>query len=264
MADARRRALVAGLLILLVVAGSLGCGGGKRKRTAFIDAEELYRIGQTQLARRDLRKARETFERIQYSVENRPQVEPLVRLGLADVAYYQNTTISLIEARAMYLDFVTLYADHPRAPYAQMQAGLCSLLQGNNPSKDQSEIQQAIDDLREVIRRFPNSPYAKAARDLINEAENSLAEHEFIVGSFYYKRKKWTAAAERFQVVIDRYVSYPERDKILYHLGRARILEGKETEGLLYLNQLLSDYPASKWEKPARQYLQETEGRVEP
>ena len=99
--------------------------------------------------------------------------------------------------------------------------------------------------------------------DLIDEGEDSLAEHEFIVGKFYYKRKKWTAAAERFQNVLERYGRYPERDKILYYLGRARILEGKETEGLLYLNQLLSEYPQGEWEESARKYLERVEGGTE-
>ena len=49
-----------------------------------------------------------------------------MRIGVADATFYQGHDLALIDARNLYLDFVTLNADHELAPYAQFQAGICS------------------------------------------------------------------------------------------------------------------------------------------
>jgi len=264
MAEGRRSVAALISLALLATVVATGCGGRKRAARTVGDAQQLYRIAERQLAARDLRRARTTLQRVQYSAEDRAELEPLVRLMLADASFYQGNAVSLIEARSMYLDFVTLYGDHPRAAYAQMQAGVCSLLQANNPSRDQGEIKQAIADLQETIRRYPTSPYAGAAADLIVEGQNSLAEHEYLVGRFYLKRKKWAAAADRFETALESYGRFPERDKVLYHLGLARAKLGDQTESELYLGQLLNEFPSSSWAKPGRELLSEIEGDSKP
>jgi len=196
------------------------------------------------------------LERVDFPDESRRRTyEPRVRLALADTTFYLGDQLSLIDARSLYLDFVTLYGDHPLAPYAQLQAGMCSLLQVNDPSRDQSQTLEAIRDLREVERRYPTSPYARVARLKIVEANANLAEHEFLVGRFYLKRKRYRAAAERFRTVLQRYPRYPEPEKIYFHLGKALVLEDNAEEGNLYLSKLVEDYPSSDYVKEARRLL---------
>jgi outer membrane protein assembly factor BamD len=207
------------------------------------------------LARRELRQAIEVLQSIQYTPETLQDTEPLARLALADATFYQGTDIALIDARNLYLDFVTLYGDHPLAPYAQTQAGLCSLMQVNQPTRDQSQTHQAVSDLQVVIERYRDSPFARAARGLLVETRSNLAESEFLVGQFYLKRGAWEAAAERFRRVIERYPDYAAMDKVLFHLGRALVAGSGDVEGRLYLDQLITDYPDSRWADDARRLL---------
>lgn len=244
-------------LLALSLAGLAGAGCGKKQPVSLdlLSGERAYRAGMERLSRRDLVKAIETFERIRYAEDSIEEFEPLVRLGIADATFYKGTDLELIDARSLYLDFVTLYGDHPLAPYAQTQAGLCSLRQVNHPSRDQSQTLDAISDLEEVGRRYPDSPFTDTARGLVRSARSRLAESEFLVGRFYMKRKRYLAALERFRRVIEDYPDFPETDKVLYHMGRSLVAMDSFTKGAIYLDQLLEDYPEGEYVKPARKLL---------
>ena len=128
---------------------------------------------------------------------------------------------------------------------------VCSLRQANHPSRDQTETQQAIVDLRRVRQQYPDSPYAVAAEDRIAQAESTLAEHEFVVGRFYLKRGAYPAAISRFERILERFPSYPNRDRLLYHLGKALIMGEKPDEARIHLERLQREFPAGDWAKEA-------------
>ena len=246
------------LVVAFALLAAQGCAHKKEIREAEIEhlsAQGLYDRSQLELASGSLRKAKMDLERIQFTAEDRPKLEPLVRLGLADVTFYQGDQISLIEARSKYMDFVTLYSDHPKAPYAQLQAGVCSLKQVRDPSRDQAQTQKAITDLHEVAKRYPKSAYVDPAQDMIDEAERSLAEHEFRVGYFYYKRKSYEAASHRFRTILDQYPKYPEREKLYFYMGDALIHANNDAEGRIYLDKLLTDYPEGQFANDAKKAL---------
>lgn len=265
MSVGRTRATALGLAAALAVAAA-GCGHGKKEDALggeLLSAETAYSKGMEELSRRKLRQAISTLQRIQYSPQAVEEIEPLARLAIADATFYQGTDLSLIDARSLYLDFVTLYSDHPQAAYAQTQAGLCALGQVNHPSRDQSQTHQALADLDEVIRRFPTSPFADVARGLRRKARSNLAESEFLVGRFYMKRKKYLAAAERFNRVLSEYPDFTETEKVLYHIGRALHLLDNDAKGRIYLGQLVEDYPDSAYAAPATKLLAELESAPE-
>ena len=242
--------LTAGLVVLLA-----GCGGGKRNKTdtpadGFLTTEELYAKGHEYLAAHELRKARQLFERINLTEEAR-ELEPMVRLSMADATFYAGDSLSLIDARPLYDDFVILYGDHERAPYAKLQAGACLLEQVNHPSRDQSMTHESIDDLNGVIERYPGSDYAGVARVKIDNAKNNLAEHDFLIGKFYLKKKAYLPAEKRFRNVLLNYPAYPERDKLYFALGKTMVLSDNMEEGRIYLGKLIESWPNSPYAKEA-------------
>src|SRR6185503_20699399 len=105
----------------------------------------------------------------------------------------------------------------------QLQAGICSLKQVAHPSKDQTQTIVAITDLNEVVRRFPTSPYARAAQDRLRAAESRLAEHEVRVAQFYFKRKSYQAAAQRLRGVLQTYPAYQGKEQVYYYLGESLV-----------------------------------------
>lgn len=209
------------------------------------------------MAHHQLRKAKTLLQKIQFTQAERSTYEPLVRLALADATYYMGDDLSLIEARSKYIDFVMLYSDHPRAPYAQFQAGMCSVKQIYSASRDQAQTRIAIDDFKEIDRRWPQSPYARAARQFIGKGEDGLAEHEFIIGNFYWKKRAYQAATERFTTLLEKFPSYRQKDKVYYWLGRTLIDARSPDEGRVWLDQVLNQYPRSKYAKMATDLLAE-------
>ena len=250
--------------LVLFAAAATGCA--KKKNLApigFASATVQYQQGMEQLQRGKLTQARTTLQQVSYTAEDdRPEIEPLVRIGLADATFYQRGALSLIDARNLYLDFVTLFADHRKAPYAQFQAGICSLNQVAAPSKDQTETRRAVAGLRDVERRFPGSNYADAAQRMRKVAEANLAEHEFMVGRFYLKRKKYLAAADRFRGVLEDYPHYVEIDKVYLYLGQALLRSNNDSEARVYLDKLVTDYPNGPYADQARKALTEAGGAL--
>jgi outer membrane assembly lipoprotein YfiO len=243
----------------LAVAASLmpGCARLRRDKAEaeLLTTEALYQRALSHLEHRRLREARSDLERIQFTAENRVTLEPLVRLALADATFYAGDELSLIEARSKYLDFVTLYADHPMAPYAQFQAGVSSLRQVNDPSRDQSQTHEAIADLRVVEERWPGSPFAGASGGMIRQAQDNIAEHEYLVARFYFRRRAWGAAADRLRGLLQRYPAYSEQERVYLLLGQALVLGGSDAEGRIYLDKLVAEHPDSEAAEEAKKFL---------
>ena len=249
------RTILCALALSLVLFSGCASRRQRQEEAKILDAEVLYKKGIAEISRGNFRKARIFLDRIQYTPENRTNLEPRVRLALADVAFYTGDDVSLIDARSKYVDFVTLYGDHSRAPYAQLQAGVCSLKQVSHPMRDQNQTIVAMQDLREVERRYPGSPLVPAAGYLLRKAEGNLAEHDYQVGRFYFKRKAYLAATDRFRSVLDRYPRYTGRERVYFYLGQALLRMNNDAEGRIYLDKLVNDYPDSEYVDEARRLL---------
>ena len=226
-------------------------------------AAETYEAGVAALMAGDERKALSLLQAIQYLGDERTQLEPKVRLAIADATFYQGYSIARIDARSLYSDFATLYSDHPGAPYALFQSAMCAMSEMKHPSKDQVDTHQTMADLSEVVRRYPTSPWARAATRMRRIAERRLAEHEFLVGRFYVQRKRPLAAIARFRNVLDDYPSYPERDKVYLYLGRALLASKNDVEARIYLDKLVRDYPDGRYAEEARRELARAGGQLD-
>lgn len=257
-----RRLAILVLTACVALSGQACAAKKKPKKTAeVLTADETLRRVADAMARRQMRKAKTMLQKIQFTSEERSTYEPLVRLALADSTYYLGDDLSLIEARSKYLDFVTLYGDHPRAPYAQFQAGMASVKQIYSASRDQAQTQVALDDFAEIEKRWPSSAYARAARQFVARGRDGLAEHEFVVGTFYRKKKSYEAAELRFRGLLDTYPQYRAKDKIYYWLGWTLFQDKEPAQGRVYLDQIVSDYPKSKYAAMAKKILEDSAKR---
>jgi outer membrane protein assembly factor BamD len=263
----RSRAVVPRLVVPLVLAGLAAIAVEAKRKTPASTAPrtstESYEVAMNDLRTGDERKALSRLQAIQYLGPERAELEPKVRLAIADATYYQGYSIARIDARSLYADFATLYSDHPQAPYALFQSAMCSMAEMKHPSKDQVDTHQTIADLNEIVRRYPASPWAGAAVRMRRIAERRLAEHEFVVGRFYAERKRPLAAIARFRIVLDQYPSYPERDKVYLYLGRALLANKNDVEARIYLDKLVKDYPDGPYADDARRELARAGGQLD-
>jgi len=248
-----------GLLTTLVI----GCGGKKKDvDTLLLSPRDTYRMAREEIQRGNLRRAAEVLGRIDYRLgKDRALLEPLVRITTADATFYQNNDIALIDARALYLDYVAVFAGHELAPYALYQAGICSLSQVSAPSKDQTETYQAIRDLRSVETRFPDSSYAVAARLMRRVAEARLVEHELTVGRYYLKKEAYASAIERFQKALGQFPDSSKTGDMFLAIGEAMMASGDTEQGRFYLDRVINDYSGTGLDSQARKVLKKTEAQ---
>ena len=61
----------------------------------------------------------------------------------------------------------------------------------------QTATREAIEQYRSLIREFPDSGYAGAARERVRQLTDLLAEHDFGIGYFYLRKGSTAAALSR-------------------------------------------------------------------
>jgi outer membrane protein assembly factor BamD len=72
-------------------------------------------------------------------------------------------------------------------------------------ARDLNGPNQSLEDFNQVIQRYPNSIYAKDARQRMVYLRNQLARHELMVGLYYYERGAWVSAANRASYLVENY-----------------------------------------------------------
>ena len=114
------------------------------------------------------------------------------------------------EAIVEYQHFLDLHRNHILAPYAQYRLALSHFKMIQTIDRDMTPVKKAREEFRELIDDFPASQYEAEARVKIRECDGLMAKNHFFVGTFYYKREQYLAAAKRFEKIIDRYASTEE------------------------------------------------------
>lgn len=173
-------------------------------------------------------------------------------LMVADAFFKEGGTTSYTEARFRYRDYLNRYPGAPRRDYARYQFALCYDKEHEKPDRDQTSTREALDQYRALIREFPDTGYAGAARERIRQLVDLLAEHEFAVGYFYFRKGAPGAALARFVALELRFPDYGGQDKLFYYSAEALQKLGRGPEAERYRVKLLEGFPDSEWTKKAR------------
>ncbi len=113
--------------------------------------------------------------------------------------------------------------------------------------KDLQSILLAKKHFNEVLKNYPNTEYALDSEfklDLINDI---LASKEMYIGRYYFDRKKWIPAINRFRTVIDEYDTTIYVEEALHRLVEVHYLIGLTNEAEKYAQILGYNYKSSKW-----------------
>jgi outer membrane protein assembly factor BamD len=163
--------------------------------------ESLYARGSQEFQHGSYKKAREFYTRLK---EEYPlhEMAILAELGVAD-AYYSGK--DYVEAEGAYRDFLMMHPTNENVPYVMYQIGMCHYQQIGSVDRDQTETIKALREFERLVTRFPQSQFATLAEKMIRDCKQKLAEHEFYVGNFYFKQKKYDAALKRFETIRREY-----------------------------------------------------------
>jgi outer membrane protein assembly factor BamD len=152
--------------------------------------------------------------------------------------------------------YVTLHPGSPDAAYAQFLIGSSYFDQIPEISRDQARTEKAVESLEEVVRKYPNSEYAVAAKRKIEMARDQLAGKEMEVGRWALQRREYTGAINRFKVVVTRYQRTRHVEEALMRLTEAYMALGIVDEAQTSAAVLGHNFPESRWYKDAFTLMQ--------
>src|SRR5271163_4116717 len=116
------------------------------------------------------------------------------KLAIADSWFREGGASGLAQAEAEYKDFILFYPTMEEAAESQQKICQIHYKQMDKVDRDQSQAIRAEDECRQLIVQFPNSKYVDETRQLLRIIQEALADSEYTVGNFYFKRGDNSAA----------------------------------------------------------------------
>jgi outer membrane protein assembly factor BamD len=183
------------------------------------------------------------------------------KLAIADSWFREGGAASLAQAEAEYKDFILFYPTMEEAAESQQKICMIHYKQMDKSDRDQSQAIRAEDECRQLIVQFPNSKYVDETKQLLRNIQESIAEGEYMVGSFYLKRGDNSAAANRMSHLVEQYPLYSKADLALWDMGQAYGRLGsrfRKQEGEAYA-EIVRNYPLSDYADDAASRLKDLE-----
>lgn len=221
--------------------------------------EKLYNEGLYLLNEKsDVPEAAKKFE----EVDRQHPYSDWARKALLMQAYTHYEMRQYDEAISAAQRYVTLHPGNPDAAYAQYLIASSHFDQIPDVSRDQANTEKTMAELEEIVRRYPDSQYADAAREKLKFARDQLAGREMTVGRYYLERRDYTGAINRFKVVATRYQTTRHVEEALMRLTEAYMALGIVQEAQTAAAVLGHNFPDSPWYKDAYRLVRS--GGVEP
>ena len=164
---------------------------------------------------------------------------------MAAFAHYQATSYD--EAIPALDRFIQLHPGNADIAYAYYLRALCFYEQISDVVRDQLNTERAEAALNEVVRRFPDTPYARDARLKIDLTRDHLAGKEMDIGRYYLRLGHYLAAIQRFRRVVESYDTTSHIPEALHRLTEAYFALGLTEEATKAAAVLGHNYPGSPW-----------------
>ncbi|MEW6002977.1 MAG: outer membrane protein assembly factor BamD [Nitrospirota bacterium] len=237
---------------LLLIFFIISCSGKVAVRPAEkFDPEKSLTKANEKIEKKDYEEARALL----LEVKNRDlskKFAPLAQLKIAD-SYVKEEEPDL--AIAEYQKFLDVYPDHQYASYAQYQIAMVYFDQIEGSERGYGAAAKALAEFDKLKKMFPRNPYKDVVDLRIEKCRNTIADYEFLVGEFYYKKESFSAAVVRFEELIKNYPDYRREANVLYYTGLSYKKLGQREKASEYLNRLIDKYPNNKLAADAKKEL---------
>jgi len=223
-AAGRNRAGLIGFLVLVALAG---CAGREPQiEIAAQSAEQIFLRAEAELADNNPEDAAALFTEI----ERLYPYSEWAKRGLIMAAFAWHQDRDYEQSRAAAQRYIDFYPADEDAAYAQYLLALSYYDQIDRVGRDQGLTYQALQALRAVIERYPDSDYASTAMLKFDLAFDHLAGKEMEIGRYYLKRGHYAAAINRFRVVVEEFQTTTHTPEALHRLVEAYLALGLTDE----------------------------------
>jgi len=245
---------IARLAIPVAFAASLAACSTPKDAYVERPVEDLYNSAMDELLDENYQKSSKDFDEVDrqhpYSVWA-TKAQLMSAYALYQAGKYDESIIAADR-------FIQLHPGHRDIAYAYYLKALDYYIQIADVGRDQKTTQQALNALGEVMRRFPDSKYARDARLKMDLARDHLAGKEMEIGRWYERQGSYLAAINRFQLVINQYQTTTHVPEALERLTECYLSLGLSDEARRTAAVLGYNYPGSTWYKDT--YALVTEG----
>ena len=143
--------------------------------------------------------------------------------------------------------FITVYPLHENLQYAYYLLAICYYEQIVDEKKDLQSISKAKENFQIILNNYPNSEYALDADFKLDLIDDILAAKEMYIGRYYFDKKKWIPAINRFREIVDNYDTTIYAEEALHRLVEVHYTLGLVDEAEKYAQLLGYNYQSSKW-----------------
>lgn len=207
--------------------------------------EKLYNDAAARLDNGEYYEAAKAFDEVDRQY---PYSQWAARAQLmSGFAHYKN--LKYDEAIIALNRYIELHPGDADVSYAYYLKALCSYEQITDVRRDQRTTQEALEALRQVVQRFPDSRYAKDALLKIDLTTDHLAGKQMEIGRYYQKRREYQAAINRFQRVVEQFQTTTHVPEALHRLTESYLSLGLAEEARRTAAILGHNYPESSWYK---------------
>ena len=241
----RTKTFFPALFAVIAAAALSACSLLEDEKPAYVEkpVDELYNKGVDMMTGRRFVDSARTFEEVErqhpYSVwATKAQL-------MAAYGYYKSNNYQ--EAISALDRFIQLHPTNPDVGYAYYLKGLAYYEQISDVTRDQQMTTLALQSLKEVVTRFPDSKFARDAKFKIELTYDHLAGKEMQIGRYYHNQHQYLAAINRFRTVIDTYQTTTHVPEALHRLTEAYLALGLTDEARKTASVLGHNFPGSEW-----------------
>ena len=229
MTIGKSRAKLVGAIV--VGLGLAACSDNGRVERGDVDfenysAQQIFERAEYDLARRNPGMAAEVFG----EVERLYPYSEWAKRALIMQAYSYHQDKDYENSRSAAQRFIDFYPTDEDAAYAQYLLALSYYDQIDEVGRDQGLTFQALQSLRQVIERYPDSESARSAILKFDLAFDHLASKEMEIGRYYLRRDNFTAAINRFRVVVEDFQTTTHTPEALHRLVESYLSLGLTNE----------------------------------
>jgi outer membrane protein assembly factor BamD len=207
--------------------------------------EKMYADADALMNKGSFSDAAAKFEDLDRSHPYSPEARRAI--VLAAYAYYKGGKTP--EAVASAERYVVMHPGTKDAPLAHHIIASSYFDDIKGPNRDQTASRKALEQLKILKTRYPDSSYAKDSENRIRIVEDNLAAAEMEVGRYYLKQNNYSGSINRFKTVVSDYQTTAHVEEALARLVECYMALGIVNEAQTAAAVLGHNFPESKWYK---------------
>lgn len=249
------------VVVLALALPFAACGGKAKNKLTLEEAKgpgrdkELFRQGVDAIRKSRFDEGRILLNTMINTYSDSPLIK-MAKLSIADSYYLQGGSKGLAQAEVEYRDWIQFFPEDPLADDTMLKIAEVHLKQVMAADRDTTHAKLAERQLKDMLRRYPNSDAKEQVEQLMNQVQEILAMHELKVARFYFELRESAQAAQmRTEEILNKYPNFSRFDEALFLHAQAMELQEDTETASRDLARIVASHPHSEYVERAKDTL---------